>query len=415
MSDSSSERIVIVGGGFSGLSLAVSLAKAGLPVTLVEALQLGAGASTRIQGWLHSGGVFARQQPQLARLCFESLQQILRYCPACVEPDHEGMLYLFTSTGMEHREWSRAWNDVGIPFESVTRDRVAERMPQLDLSEIELAYLLPDRSFRPEVLLEQLAADARNGGAEIRLETPIARLLTERNEVHGVVTSHGEEIQACRVILATGSQDWSGMIDASSQAVPPVESEHLLAPPAGASNGDLGTASSLESQTEYTRVVLKTHLISIRPDIGSWPFCLVDQGCFNHLPHLETSVFGSNHWKVVHGVQDASVEPEEIARIWENVQRFVPGVKREDCHDVHEWSGTAAQIMHVEQIEPGQCPLPTVVNHCHERPCYRNLWSVSPGRATLWPQMAEETRERILTDMGRTTLHACAPPWSVPS
>ena len=54
-----SSRIVIVGGGISGLSIAARLAQAGMPVTLLEASHLGFGASTRNQGWLFSGAWFA--------------------------------------------------------------------------------------------------------------------------------------------------------------------------------------------------------------------------------------------------------------------------------------------------------------------------------------------------------------------
>ncbi len=63
------QRIVIVGGGIAGLSAAVRLAQAGLPVTVLESSQLGGAASTRNQGWLHSGGLFALDFPDYARTC----------------------------------------------------------------------------------------------------------------------------------------------------------------------------------------------------------------------------------------------------------------------------------------------------------------------------------------------------------
>ncbi len=50
-----SARIVIVGGGIAGLSTAVRLTQAGFPITVLEASRMGGGASTRNQGWLHSG------------------------------------------------------------------------------------------------------------------------------------------------------------------------------------------------------------------------------------------------------------------------------------------------------------------------------------------------------------------------
>src|SRR5215470_6034648 len=49
-------RVVIVGGGYAGLSCAIELADAGVEACVLEAAELGAGASTRSGGGV-SGGV----------------------------------------------------------------------------------------------------------------------------------------------------------------------------------------------------------------------------------------------------------------------------------------------------------------------------------------------------------------------
>jgi len=78
-------RVLIIGGGIAGLSASVRLAQAGLPVTLFEESTLGHGASTRNQGWLHSGGWFAKENIHLASRCYKSLQQTIQCCPDCLE------------------------------------------------------------------------------------------------------------------------------------------------------------------------------------------------------------------------------------------------------------------------------------------------------------------------------------------
>ena len=84
---STSHRVVVVGGGFAGLSAAARLSQCGLPVTLCEqTAHAGFGASTRNQGWLYSGGWFAPRQRELAQLCRESLERTIRFCPDCLEP-----------------------------------------------------------------------------------------------------------------------------------------------------------------------------------------------------------------------------------------------------------------------------------------------------------------------------------------
>src|SRR5262245_29751064 len=52
----SKARVVIVGGGYAGLSCAIELADAGIDACVLEAAELGAGASTRSGGGV-TGGV----------------------------------------------------------------------------------------------------------------------------------------------------------------------------------------------------------------------------------------------------------------------------------------------------------------------------------------------------------------------
>ncbi len=386
MSHSTPERIVIVGGGFAGVSLAARLAQSGLPVTLLEAAALGFDASSRNQGWLYSGGWFARAHRELARMCHDSLLQTVRYCPDCLEPDHDGMFYVFSRLGAEHLQWKNDWTAAGIPFTEVARDELAQRLPGLDMAQVQHAYLLPDRAFRPQILLERLAAEARNAGAEIRTHVPVVDLLRKGERIEGVRTGSDEEIRARATILATGAWDWSA-------ALMPVP--------------DVGR------QTEYTRVALKTHLVAFRPEIGRWPLCVVDREGFNHMPHAQTSVFGSGRWRAVHHAADLSVDAEEVESIWSEIQRFFPAVDRSDVSGLREWAGTAAQMMHVDQVQPGEAPLPTVIDHSGESPRLDGLWSVSPGRASLWARLAEEAREKILDRFGDRPLATTAPPWAI--
>ena len=130
--DGASERIVIVGGGFAGLSIATRLAQSGLPVTLLEAGQLGIDASTRNQGWLHSGAFFAREHPQLARQCHESLRQTLKFCPESIEPGSPEMLYVFSKTTSQRAEWMSAWDAAEIPYQSVPHDEACRELAGLD-------------------------------------------------------------------------------------------------------------------------------------------------------------------------------------------------------------------------------------------------------------------------------------------
>ncbi len=385
MSDCQSQQIVIVGGGLAGISLAARLAQSGLPVVLLEAADLGFDASSRNQGWLHSGGWFARQHPDLARMCYESLQQTVRYCPECLEPNHDGMYYLFSRIGTVHEECITAWTSVGIPFTRVSREQVARTFPGLNESQVQHAFVLPDRAFRPQILLERLAADARNAGAEIRTQAHVTELVRDRDRVLGVRMGTGEEIRSRFTIMATGAWDWS------SALMPLAE---------------------LGQQSEYARVALKTHLVAFRPEIGRWPFCVMDRDGFNHVPHLCTSVFGTTRWQVVKNAADHHVNAPETELIWQEIHRFFPSINRNSAADLREWAGTTAQMMRLDQIIPGAAPFPAVIDHRRESPRGDNLWSVSPGRASLWAHLAEDARTRILDSLDDAPLTATSPPWA---
>jgi hypothetical protein len=57
------------------------------------------------------------------------------------------------------------------------------------------------------------------------------------------------------------------------------------------------------------------------------------------------------------------------------------------------------QATHVDQVEPGIAPMPTVIDHECEPPRVTNLLSVFPGRATLWPRLAELARAAVLAKL----------------
>ena len=360
------ERIVVVGGGVSGLSIAMRLCEAGLRVTLLESRGLGQGPSTKNQGWLYSGAWFAPRQPSLARACYESLEQTIRLCPDALEPTTSPMIYLMSSSATSALKWTNAWDAAKIPYQALS---VKEATKETGIRQtlIRRAYRLPDRAIKTDVLLEFLTVKAEHLGVELRTETVVTGLLKDGCKVRGVVTSKGEEIPGCLVILAAnvgGVELWP-------------------------------TPSKPGEQTEFTRVGLKTHCLTIQPGLCRTPFCIVDLEGFNHLPHEGRSVFGSSRWLLVPDSRDSSVVPDEIDRLRSLLVTCYPQFEAAN-HEIVEWAGVTVQAMHFDQVEPGLAPMPTVIDHECEPPRLSNFLSVFPGRATLWPQLAEMTRITVL-------------------
>lgn len=382
MSDAAAEarRVLIVGAGFAGLSAAARLAQAGLPVTVCESREIGWAASSRNQGWLHSGAVFAREHPELARMCLDSLHQTLEFCPECVEPGHRGMAYLFTRPETLVQPWLEAWQSLDMKPEALNRDMLHRYFARLDTGLVKSAFVLPDRSIRPDVLLQKLAMTARNAGAELRVRCPVRQVLTSANRIRGLELATGEEIDGKIVLLATGGR-----------------SRHLV------------PAANAEIQTHRTRL-FKTHLLALRPEISQIPFCIPDANLLNHLPHAWTSVFGTGYWEPAVNLEDES-EEVQVDWLWAQVCRFIPGL-REQRPSRKSWAGTT--IQHFDGFEPKDSlvGLSRVVSHTELPDGTNGLFSLYCGRATLWPELAEQTRQAVINSLDDFVPHSTAPPWT---
>lgn len=376
-------RIVIVGGGISGLAASVRLVQAGFPVTLLEASELGNAASTRNQGWLHSGGFYALESAEYARTCYASLQQTLNFCPDCVEPQIPSMAFLFSRPDTLVKPWRDAWSTAGIPYQEVPVDEVCAAVPGLDRAHVQHAYQLPDRAFRVDVLLTQLAAAAQNAGVEIRTGTHVKRLNIRDEKVQGVVTSKGEEIPAQLVILAGGATGFDLC-------------EEFLQERAG-------------SQAEVELVCLKRHLVALRHEVGRLPFCVVDADGLNHIPHPPASVFGIEHWDRVRTPDDRP-DPQQVERICGRIRDFFPR-QATNADGIHAWAGTMMQALRSDQIEPGKMLWPAVIDHARHAPRIANLISIFPGRATLWSHLAEDTRRLVVAKLDLQVVGMAHPPW----
>jgi len=380
-------RVLIVGGGISGLAASWKLAEAGVPVTLLEASELGSAASTRNQGWLHSGAIYALESPEYARACYASLLQTLAFSPGCVEPQVPSMVYLFSRPDAPLQRWTSAWESAGIPFREVPVSEVYGQLPGLARGRIQHAFELPDRAIRPDVLLTELAATAQNSGVEIRTGAHVARLLVDGPRCGGVVTSAGEEIRAQLVILAGGSRGFD-----------------LCEEFAGSHPG---------SQPDVECVRLKRHLVALDQEVGRLPFCIVDALGLDHIPHPPSSVFGVEAWETVRA-EDDRAEASRAEQILALIREFFPK-QALGAENIRVWAGTIMQALRLDQIEPGKLLWPAVVDHAQGSAGLANAISIFAGRATLWSQVAEQARKLVLTKLEQTTkTTTAAPPWTTP-
>ncbi len=220
-------RILIVGGGAIGLSVAYHLAKRGAEdVTLLERNQLTSGTS-----W-HAAGIVGplRATPNMTHLASAALG---------VFPELE------TETGMStgYRRTGGYWlaretarldelhriADLGATQGLAPRVIPASDvpLPMLDLSSHVGALHVPeDANLNPVDLCMAYARAARDRGVVIHEHAQVEALLTAGARITGVALADGTSLEADNVVIATGA--WSRELAATAGVALPLQAvEHM--------------------------------------------------------------------------------------------------------------------------------------------------------------------------------------------
>jgi glycine/D-amino acid oxidase-like deaminating enzyme len=215
--------LIVAGGGIIGCSAAAYAAERGASVLLVEASEIGAGASGR-----NSGSVQHPFDPILAGLHVQTLT--LYRALAAAAPDFgfpaepAGLLLLTDDLAAAHHrahELERAAPRLAPRV--LTGAELAEAEPMLapDLAAVRLetGYPIP-----PDGATTAMARHAQEIGAELRIGTRVAAIRRERGRVAGVTLADGSEARGRAVLVAAGP--WSPILVDPSSAWQPLRPTH---------------------------------------------------------------------------------------------------------------------------------------------------------------------------------------------
>ncbi|WP_336294734.1 NAD(P)/FAD-dependent oxidoreductase [Bartonella sp. CB169] len=208
--------VVIIGGGFTGLSAAYHLANAGVNVVLFEASRFGDGASGRNGGQLGTGQRqwaetlekkygFERSKA-LFDLAEEAKRDILSWCamPDCQCDFMEGQLSVIHKrrevlSYQRHIETMQRYGYYGLTF--MDRDETAKRLGSpFYYGGI---YDAGTGHINPLKLIVWLAKKAKNAGAKLYEMTKVTTI--NRNGSHCIVLTEQGNIKAEHVLLATNA------------------------------------------------------------------------------------------------------------------------------------------------------------------------------------------------------------------
>lgn len=218
-----SARVVVIGGGVMGTSIAYHLARAGVPdVVLVERDELASGSTSRA-----AGGVRAQFSDELnIQLGARSLEAFARFGE---EPGQDiglrrvGYLFLLSTpeevTAFE--DGVRRQNALGVPSRLIDPAEAQRLSPLITTDGLLAAAFSPDDGHcTPESVVQGYAAAARRYGATVLRHCEVTGIETRGGEITAVVTSQGR-IATDTVVCAAGA--WSRAVGAMVGVDLPVE------------------------------------------------------------------------------------------------------------------------------------------------------------------------------------------------
>ncbi|MBS0562042.1 MAG: FAD-binding oxidoreductase [Proteobacteria bacterium] len=204
-------RVVVIGAGVIGASVAFRLAQGGADVTVLEAGRPGGGTSSRSFAWTNSNNKTPRSYHALNAAGMRAHAGLAARFGAtpwwhgggCVEWKHGAEGDALVDKVGRLRDWDYA-------AELITRARLLEMEPGIDpaaVGDAPIAFYPDDGWLDPVLYIDAMLRAATGLGAKLRIHTPVAGLAMRGGRAAGVRTPAGETIAADLVVNCAGR--WS--------------------------------------------------------------------------------------------------------------------------------------------------------------------------------------------------------------
>jgi glycerol-3-phosphate dehydrogenase len=206
--------VVVVGGGATGLGVAWDLLLRGIPVTVVEQHDLGAGTSGRFHGLLHSGGRYVVSDPPSAKACYEENQILRRILPGAVEDTGGVFVAMPDETARTFEpQWLKGCERAGIPVEPIAPGALAEELPELTRA-VWSAYRVPDAVLEGFSVLFRLAYHIERLGGHILTQSQLVDVQLQNGRVSGVTVraADGRPQSMAADVVVNAAGPWAGEV-----------------------------------------------------------------------------------------------------------------------------------------------------------------------------------------------------------
>ncbi len=232
MATSSTEHVVIVGGGATGALSAIRLAERGFRVTVLEKAHLGNGSSSRSAAGIRAQ--FSTEETvvgmRYSEWWYSHFHEILRSPPEVREQPvihQNGYLFLYESPEAipvwqprRRHEVAQIWQHaqatasmqqrLGLPVEVLTPRAVQERWPHLLPGRLIGATWCPTDGFlNPHMIYNEGFRRAQELGVHIEQQTEVLGALLQENRITALVTNKGT-VEADWFVNATNA--WAARV-----------------------------------------------------------------------------------------------------------------------------------------------------------------------------------------------------------
>ena len=202
--------VVVIGGGIIGIAIAWNLAKAGIPVTVVEKGRVAGEQSSRNWGWVRQQGRDAAELP----IMMESnriWQTLSRDIDEELGFEQHGVIYVADNQSQfeSYHDWTALATEHGLDSRLISAADIKQRLPDLKGNWVGGVVTPSDGRAEPFIVVPAMARECQRRGVKI-IENCAARgLIREGGIVSGVTTEAGD-IRCTAVVCAGGA--WSSSL-----------------------------------------------------------------------------------------------------------------------------------------------------------------------------------------------------------
>jgi len=235
-------RVVVVGGGIIGTSVAYHLADLGCDVVLLERDRLTSGTTWHAAGLIVTFGSTSETSTQMRRYTRDLYARLEAETGLATGLKQVGFIELATDEGRleEYRRVSAFNRLCGVDVHEISPAEVQKLFPLARVDDVLAGFYVPDDGrANPVDVTMSLARGARLKGARIIEGTPVSGVLTRHGAVTGVRTPYGD-IETEYVVNCAGM--WARQLgEAAGVNIPLQAAEHyyLITEPVDGVDGSL--------------------------------------------------------------------------------------------------------------------------------------------------------------------------------